>query len=180
MNFVKDTLEYIKQLFTWWVEILPWENGIRVTLGKHQRVLTPGIWLRLPVMHTVYSQPMRYRVIETPLQTVATPSGDVITLRFAIGFQIKDILRLFNNAHAPTDVLANTAQGIASRTISSMVLFTQSDIEAEVLKELRGLDLGIEISKVMITDFAKAKTFRLMGDAYWTRTDGENINIKKP
>jgi len=34
MNFVKDIIDYITKLFTWWIVIMPWEQGIRVTWGK--------------------------------------------------------------------------------------------------------------------------------------------------
>lgn len=180
MNFIKDTLEYVRQLLTWWVEIMPWEEGIRVTLGKHQKKLTAGLWVRLPIIHVVYSQPIRFRMLETLLQTVASKGGDVLSLKMAIGFKVNDIMRLFNSAHDPHAVLSNTALGIASNAISSSEQVTQKEIETAILEGLKGLDIGVEVSVVYITNFAKVRTFRLIGDANYGMTDGENINIKKP
>ncbi len=180
MNFIKDTFEYIRQLLTWWVEIMPWEQGIRVTLGKHQKKLTAGIWMRLPIIHTVYAQPIRFRIIETPLQTVSSKHSDVMTVRMAIGYQIIDIIELFNSSHDPQNVIANTALGISSDLISSKEDIGQKEIQAAVLAGLQDVKCGISVTKVYVTNFARVRTFRIIGDSYFIGTDGENINIKKP
>ncbi len=74
MNWIKDLFDYIAKLFTWWVIVNPWESGIRVTLGKNQRVIGPGVWLRLPVIHAVYRQNIRLMVASGVLMLLPPPS----------------------------------------------------------------------------------------------------------
>ena len=34
MNIIKDIIDYITKLLTWWIIIMPWEQGITVSWGK--------------------------------------------------------------------------------------------------------------------------------------------------
>lgn len=179
MNFIKDTIEYIRQLLTFWIEVMPWERGIRVKLGKSARMLTPGIWVKLPVIHRVYIQSVRLRVIDTPIQTVTTKNGSSMTIRMSIGYEISDIVKLFNSIHQIVETVSNIAQGAASTVISESDLEPQSiQIQNAVVESLKGLDYGLSFCYVRITTYAKVRTFRLIGDHNWAASDGEVITIK--
>lgn len=181
MNIIKDTIEYIRQLLTWWVDVMPWEQGVRVTLGKTQILLNKGIWIKIPIIHNVYVVQVRLRVMDTPVQTVSTLDDITISIRMAIGYQVVDVVKFFGSLNDPTMTIANTAQSKASEIISnsSSSKLKQEMIQDGVLKELRAMDCGIRFELVGITNFAKTKPYRLMGDAYWANSDSDTTNNHK-
>ena len=86
---------------------MPWEQGIRVTLGKKLTLMNEGVYLKLPLVHKVYVQEKRLRVMSMPMQTVTTADGHPITISLAVGYSIKDIVRLYNTLVLLMYVLAS-------------------------------------------------------------------------
>lgn len=158
---------------------MPWENGIRVTLGKHSRKIGPGIWAKIPIIHRIYSQPIRMRVIDTPIQTVTSKSGETITIRMSIGYSIEDIVKLFNTVHQPVETISNIALGESARMIATSDLVVTDEIATVVGDKLKKSDYGLCFKYVMVTTFAKVRTYRLIGDQNWSASDGEGITIQK-
>lgn len=72
MSSISEVFRSLGRLFQWWVMIMPWEAGIRVTWGKRTEVLDPGIHLCVPLMHTIYKQSVRMRRADMALQTLTT------------------------------------------------------------------------------------------------------------
>ena len=183
MNFIKETIEYIRQLLTWWVEVMPWEQGIRVTLGKKQTLVKSGIWIKFPIIHTVYVVQTRLRVMDTPVQTVSTTDDITISVRIIIGYQINDVIKLYASMNDPVMTISNAAQAIVSEVISehSSKELTQKLIQSSVPNYLSTMNWGISFEMVGVTNFAKTKPYRLMGDSYWSTSDSNvNDNNKKP
>lgn len=48
--------------FQIWVVVAPWEQAVRVRLGKHLSVLNAGVHLKLPFADLVYLQSVRLRI----------------------------------------------------------------------------------------------------------------------
>lgn len=177
MNLIKDTIEYIRQLLTFWIEVMPWERGIRVTLGKKTKELGPGIWIKLPILHRIYIQSIRIRIITTPVQTITNSKGEAVTIRMAIGYEIKNIRRLFNSIQQPVETISNIAEGCASKCILIEDAGPQK-IESDVMKVLNQTEYGISFPYVKVTTYARVRTYRLIGDHNWANSDGEVITIK--
>lgn len=173
MNFFKDLLEYLKQLFTWWIVLSPWENGIRVTLGKKMQLLTPGFWVTLPLIHRTYIQSIRLRVMDGSVQTLTTKDGLTVTMAMCVGYTISDVVKLYETLQEPGNTIANIAQGEAAQVISTRKgsELSPSGIERIVTDKLNESDFGIRFDYCKITTFAMVKTYRLIGDKHYISSD---------
>lgn len=169
MNWIKDTLSYIADLFKFWVIIQPWEAGIRVRFGKKIRVLKGGIYLKFPYIDSVYAQPIRLRVIQNPMQTLTTLDGHTITVMVTVGYHITDILKLYKTLHNPDSTLSNLTLGGVSDYICSKnrADIIQADMEQDLFEQYKSIDYGVIFEYVKVVGFASVRTYRLIQDNSW-------------
>ena len=166
MNFVKDIIDYITKLFTWWIVVMPWEQGLRVTLGKKVMVINEGIWLRVPLIHKCYVQEKRLRVISLPIQTISTKDGHAITVSCSAGYSIIDIFKLYNTLYQPDLTIGNI---IATKIATHISGLEMSECHPKVIEDaindgMKEVDYGLKFEHVRIVNFASVKTFRLIQD----------------
>lgn len=173
MNWVKDLFDYLFKTFQWWITVLPWEQGIRVRLGKKKTLMKAGVYLRLPIIHEVFVQSTRKRFIQIPTQTLTTRDGVTITIQGAIGYSIKNIEKLYETIYHPESTLT----AIAARSIASFVS-TNNDSDVTPVKMSENAkslvlveDYGLGEIEISVTSFAKVKTFRLIQDSSWMSSD---------
>lgn len=166
MNFIKDIIDYITKLFTWWTVIMPWQQGIRVSFGKKMELLGNGIFLKLPLIHSVYVQERRLRVINLPIQTISSCDGHPLTVSCSVGYSIKDIVKLYNSLYQPDLTVSNiVASKIAEQVFSLPIANCEPTvIESNISDALAQLDYGLHFEYVRIINFASVKTFRLIQD----------------
>ena len=60
-SFMEGVRQFLKAL-QMWVTIAPWEQGLRVRLGRRVKLLGAGVHLRLPVLDVLYIQTVRTRI----------------------------------------------------------------------------------------------------------------------
>jgi regulator of protease activity HflC (stomatin/prohibitin superfamily) len=176
MGILKDIIDYFSKLFTWWVVVMPWQQGIRVTLGKKQTVLQGGTYLKIPIIHTVFVQEKRLRVISLPIQTVSTSNGAAITVSCSVGYSIIDIGKLYNTLYQPDTTIANIVASKVAEHVSTNDLSSVSPktIEAAMIEAVNGTDWGLKYEYIRVINFASVKTFRLIQDQSWIN---EGIDI---
>lgn len=179
MNIIKDLIDYLSKLFTWWVIVMPWEQGIRVTLGKKLKLLDKGIYFKLPLIHTIYVQEKRLRVINLPIQTIATKDGHAITISCSVGYSIVDIVKLYSTLYQPDMSICNIISSEISKNIASKKLIEciPSEIEENLNNNIRDIDYGLKYEYVRIINFACVKTFRLIQDQSYI-FEGIDLKIK--
>jgi regulator of protease activity HflC (stomatin/prohibitin superfamily) len=167
MNIVKDLIDYISRLFTWWVVVMPWEQGIRVTFGKKLILMNEGVYLKLPLIHKVYVQEKRLRVMTMPMQTVTTADGHPITISLAVGYSIKDIVRLYNTLYQPDTTIQNIVSSSVASFVSSKSLVdcNPKEIETVVLANINVEYYGLEYSYIRVVNYASVRTLRLIQDS---------------
>lgn len=158
----------MSQPLKWWVVVAPWEQGIRVRLGKEAITLNPGIHFRIPFLDRIYVQSIRLRIVTSGSLTVSTSDGKVVTTRLTVKFAIKDVKLLYNTVANPETTLINHVSSLAAEYISRT---TSTDLSHKSLSEyIDGkLDLGgwgLSEVAVNIIDFAFTRTYRLMGNEY--------------
>lgn len=180
MGQVKEFLEYIFGVLKFWVIIQPWQQGLRVRIGKHVKLLEGGIYFKLPYFDSVFAQEIKLRVKEVPIQTVTTKDGKTITLSSNFGYQIKNIRRLYDTLHQPESTVTNVAM---SKTAEYFFNNRFEDITIDaaqkyVLGGLEKLDYGIEFKYFKVANFAVVKTFRIIKDEtyHW---EGMEMNESK-
>ena len=91
MDAVNQIIQFIKQLFSWWFIVTPWEQAVFVRLGKRIRVLHGGFYFKVPFIDQVYVQSIRLRAIDMPIQTISSKDGSTITIKSVMKNAISDI-----------------------------------------------------------------------------------------
>lgn len=163
-----EGLRQLARAMQLWVTISPWEQGLRVRVGRHVTLLYAGIHLKLPFLDVLYIQSVRMRMSSAGRQTVTTKDGKAVTFDISIGYAIADIERLYRTLHQAEDTLrsltrARAADAIA-RTTSSELLpcELESNLGAALDAEMK--QYGISDVQVFLTDFVMVRTYRLVGD----------------
>jgi regulator of protease activity HflC (stomatin/prohibitin superfamily) len=169
MNGLIDWLQSVIRSIRPWVTVNPWEQGVRVRLGKHVEVLRAGVHLKIPGVHSVAVLATRVRVMTVPMQTVMSKDGRAVSVAVAIQYQIEDVERVFRSVHHPESTIAYWVQGIIGQQVR---LLTAEDVTPEALQEavMGQLDvakMGLGSFKVFISDLALVRTYRLLQEGRW-------------
>jgi len=180
MNQVQQFFQYIFDSFKIWVIVQPWETGIRVRFGRHVKVLTKGIFFRIPYFDSLYIQENRLRVASMPVQTLTSSDLKTITINGAVGYTIKDIRTLYETLYHPETTIINVTMSEVADFCFKKELkdITPQAIEEAVLKKLNADDYGLNFEYFRITNFAVVRTFRLIQDQSWI-SEGLTMNSKR-
>ena len=180
MNQVKDFLEYIFNAIKIWVILQPWEEGVRVRIGKYKKKLKGGIYFRIPYFDSIYIQEVRVRICSMPIQTVSTKDGKTITLNGAIKYYIYDVEKLYESLFQPETTILNLAMSYVAEYVSERNLteITIKDIKEEIHKKLTTHEYGIEFLHFDIISFAVVRTYRLIQDQSWV-SESLQMNDKR-
>lgn len=161
---IREIIHAIGNLFTWFVIIAPWEQGIRVRLGKHVKLLEKGVYLRLPLIDKTYRQSVRRRLGVLRAQTITTTDGKCITLSGSVGYRIVNMLLLYETLHDAAD----TIEAEVATKISAFIASHSLDkcLPPEIEKHVRSaLDLeqyGLGDAEFFVTSFVCARTYRFI------------------
>lgn len=181
MDFLNTILNWVTNIFTWWVVIMPWEQGIRVRLGKHIKKLNPGMFFKIPIIDSVFLQTIRKRMINVPIQTLTTKDGKTITLMISIGYSINDVLTLYNTLYHPE----TTIQCIIMNKISEYV--SNNNTEDCTPNKLCGIitsvnelnQYGISNLELNLLNYAIVRTYRLIQDTSSMYSEQLRMDIHK-
>jgi len=158
----------MSQPLKWWVVVAPWEQGIRVRLGKEAIELNPGIHFRIPFLDRIYVQSIRLRIVTSGSLTVSTPDGKVVTTRLTVRFAIQNVKLLYNTIANPETTLINHVSSLAAEHISQTngIDLSHQSLSEYVEGKLDVDGWGLCDVSVNIIDFAFTRTYRLMGNEY--------------
>lgn len=166
MNIVQQIKEGLKELFQWWITISPWEQGLRVKLGKHVTLLQPGVHLRIPLIHQTFVQPTRLRAHFVEGQIITTADGKPISIASSMRYEVHDILKLYTKLHNAHDTITQKAQGAIASFMRerSLSQITATELEKFVAESLaHELDnYGLQLYSFNVTDFAVCRTYRFL------------------
>lgn len=163
MNSIRDLIAALKSALTWWVTVAPWEQAIRVRLGKNVRLLRAGVHLRIPGFDRFYIQTVRRRVLASAAQTVTTSDGHALTVATTIGYRIADLLRLYETLHHAEGSLLALVAGSVGNFVGSV---SKLECSPNRLSETLQGDAGPHMT---VNTFAFVRTFRFItgeGHAY--------------
>lgn len=175
MSALQQILNSLTGLFRWWIVVAPWEQAVRVRLGKHVKVLGAGIFWRIPGLDVVYRQSVRRRFSSIPTQTVTTRDGKAVTVSGALAYYIADIGTLYNTLHHAEDTIQTDAAALVARFVRDCDLAdcTPGAVEASVNAALDLVRYGIGGAEFAVTDFVAVKTYRLMMGSPKDYSNGE-------
>lgn len=164
MNIVQQVRQLLSNLFQWWVTIAPWQQGIRVRLGKHTKLLAPGVHLRIPLVDVIYMQPIRLRAHYVEGQDLTTTDGKTVTISGAMQYEIVDLLKLYSAIDQPHDTVGQLFQGALATYVFTRAISELKPCECEqhLLETLDLSRYGLELREVKINNFAIVKPYRLI------------------
>ena len=168
MNWFLEILRSFWRLFVWWVVILPWEEGIRVRLGKKRVRLHPGLRFRIPYLDTVYKQSNRLRWAVMMPQTVTTRDGHTLTVSGQLGYRITNIDTLYDTLHQAENGVRAVAQGAIADYIHGHELreCAPDAVAAGALGKLSLDSYGLAAERVQLTTYCRVKTYRFITDQH--------------
>lgn len=167
---MQSLVELIRSFFRGvrpWVVVAPWEQCLRVRLGKHVRVLQAGFHLRIPIIDIVYMQSVRRRVSSTGQQTLTTSDNRTITITAALGYAIDNVEAVYRGLHHAEDTLVQLSRQRLAQYVATHPLADCTPADLERVAGQMALELasyGFSSPELRVTDFAVVKTYRLIGD----------------
>ena len=160
IDAIKNLLKGIQFL----VVVAPWEQGVRVRLGRRVKLLGAGWYWRLPFLDRVFIQTARRRLSVIRAQTVSTVDGVIVTVGGAVGYEILDLLKLYHTLESPEGTIETEVASIVADYIGSHRSEDCSSVGLE--KFVSGkLDLaryGLGSQEYRVTSFAAAKAYRFI------------------
>jgi regulator of protease activity HflC (stomatin/prohibitin superfamily) len=164
MRLLQELLGSLGKLFKWWFVVVPWEQALRIRAGKHVTKLGAGIHMRIPFLDRLYVQSTRMRWVELPEQTLSTADGKVISLQGMLGYSIVNLEKLYRTLHHANATLQGEAMSLIARYIHGHLM---EECKPVILEDFLSGSLkldkyGIGNTQLSITDFAVAKTYRLI------------------
>ncbi len=167
----------MSQPLKWWVVVAPWEQGIRVRLGKEAIVLNPGMHFRIPFLDRIYVQSIRLRIVTSSSHTVSTLDKKAVTLKLAVRFAIRDIKQLYLSISDPEATLLNYISTLAAEYISQRHndKLSHNGLQDYVNRGMVDKNWGLSNISASITDFAITRTYRFVMNDY-EGTTGLNLD----
>lgn len=168
INGIFDAIVRFFQQFVFWVIVEPWEQALRVRLGKSVRGLPPGVHLRIPYVDTVHKQSSRYRTAVCPSQTLTTSDNHTVVCSFAVGYALADIFKLYNTLFSANETIVTTVASFVSDKVANTA---RADLSAVHISQQLTEQLSTEFDKyglknvtIRLQDFAFIRAFRIIQD----------------
>lgn len=179
MIWIEQILRVAAKPFQWWITIAPWEQGVRVRLGKRLCELGPGVHLRIPLADRIYVQSTRVRIVSTNNQTVSTMDGKVVTLHLAVRFSIGSVLEVYQSVSDPGVTVLNAVMSWASEHVSTTHSdsLTHRSLESFIDDRARSCEWGLTNLSAKVLGFAFVRTYRLLVHDY-ERSYGLDLESK--
>lgn len=168
MNIFTQLVDFIGRLLRWWVVVQPWEQALRVRLGKRTRLLFPGVHFCVPYIDAVYLQNIRRRAMGCMSQTVSTTDDVLITFAGTLRYSIKDVLLLQTTLHDATDTVRYEAQNLAAHYIATRKYadITPVSLASYVTAQLNFGRYGLGDVEFALQDFAAPRrVLRVINDS---------------
>ncbi len=175
---IKGFIQWLLNSVTFFVTIMPWQKGLMIWMGKKISPIGPGLYFKVPYLHSVYIQEDRIRVCPIPIQTVTTKDGKTLSIDSAISYRIDHIGKLYSTMFHPESNIVNICMREMAVAVTNNNLLSIEHYEEIVLKQvIDKVDVGIVFESYYIKTFAEVRTYRLIQDYSWS-SEGLDMNKK--
>lgn len=168
MGMIQQFLSLFGHLLKWYFIVEPWDQAIRVRLGKNLRLYGPGLHFKIPYADVLYCQNVRRRVMGLGNQTTTTRDGAVITVNGSLGFRIADVLKLHQTLHDADGTIMLQVSGAVARYVArhDTVECTPEKITAAVQSVLTLDQYGLaDVEFFMNSYVSNIPAIRLINDS---------------
>lgn len=160
-------IQFIK-LFQFWTVIQPWQAGLRLRMGKFNKVLTPGPHWMLPFnIDAIQSDAVVIETMRLKPQSLTTKDGKSIVISSVVTFDIEDIRKFVLEVEGRNTIIEDSGYGATSTFVREHTweeLSAMKDIGNELGKVVRRLckRYGVNVITVQLVDFTQCRSIRLM------------------
>ncbi len=173
-----EILRVVAKALSLWVAVAPWEQCVRVRLGKNIRRLDPGFHFLLPLFDRVVVQPAAARLSNVYAQTLMTKDGDVVSVRSVVKYHLVDLALLCQNVASPEDAVIDE---VASQIAALVPTLPTSDLTIRLAEEMRPnfSDWGLKVERFSITDLVVVRrAYRLISDNMTEHVWGTKLSVE--
>ena len=171
------------------VQVNEYERGIKFTLGKFSKIMTPGWNLVLPIFQSYKKVDVRTKAVDVPEQDAITKDNVSVRINAVIYYKIfdasKSILEVENFYYAVSQLAQTTMRNVVGSVSLNELLAERDKISTEICKiideatdpwgikvenvELKDVSLPEEMKRVI----AKAAEAERERAAILTKAEGE-------
>lgn len=164
VEFILSILDKVLPIYI----LHPYERGIQYWCGKYSRTVGPGLWWKVPFLHSYDKDVVVTTTLTIPAQSLTTKDGEQIVIKSMVRYSIFDITLFLLNVTDRTDAISDTAQSILKEQITQRYWEACNDnqIDNLITRKLR-LDVkhwGIEVEKFTVTDVGLIQSIRLFNE----------------
>lgn len=151
--------------------VYDWECAMLVRLGKIKRELGAGIHWRWPFIDEVEKDERTEQTIDLGTCAITTKDGVSAAISANVSYKIVDLCRMWQRVTDFDDSLANLLLGLlahyASRYTWDQLQNGRGRIERFMVRKLSAQtrEWGVEITKFNLTDYVKARPYKLFVDS---------------
>lgn len=181
MTPLRQIVEALRSLIVWWVTVAPWEQGLRVRLGKRVKLCNPGVHLKIPILDRMYRQSVRLRSSIQPAQTLTTKDGKPLTVAVTVLYRIADLRRLYDSCHHAEGTISAVVLGTVGEFVAARDALDCSP--AAIVREVGRLAelerFGLDDISVTVNTFAFVRTLRLITGEGTSWQSGDRLDTAR-
>jgi len=179
MSWITELFRSLSSAVRPWVIVAPWEQAVRVRLGRRVDLLGPGVHFRAPIADRAVTLCTRERRVQEHNQTMQTADGSVFTMTIAVTYSIGNAKQMLESIAQPEATIMIRAQSCVAKVVSEMpgdgvcpsaIEKGAADGFAEGVK-----DWGLAGASIQVLGFAKVRTYRLLMNDYSTRSGIDDL-----
>lgn len=164
IDFIIAQLQHLIPIYF----VYEYQLGIRFWCGKFQKVISPGIWFKIPYFNTM----MRENTVDTTMlllsQSVITKDGIELVVQGSVGYKIVDIKKFFLQVYDVKSAIRDKSMVIIRDIVAESQFDFVRDIDlSELLQTLVQKevdDYGIGINFVSLVSITQSSSVRLMNE----------------
>lgn len=169
LGWIGQLVEWIASFIPHYIHVKATHEGVMFTRST-SRVLKPGLHWYLPFWSEPVLYPVKRQTLNLPPQVLTTKDNYEILTSVVVTYEIEDIHKALVDTYDFEDTIRETSQGAVKKVISSksfeFIKQKQHEIDIELCRRIRSVirAYGVKVIEAVITDLAKTKIYRLVGD----------------
>jgi regulator of protease activity HflC (stomatin/prohibitin superfamily) len=168
-------------IVNWIDQILPiviipsYEEGVVMRFGRFKRVISGGVYFKIPFFDEVLRQHVVVTTINLPAQSLYTLDKQNFVVKGVIKYRISDVKVFLMEVYDAQDALSDMTMSIIKNVVISLPAEKCIDPELDniLTKKARveAKKWGVDIQQVTLTDVAPIRSYRLINDTIANKLD---------
>jgi len=167
-------VDWIDQIMP--IVIIPsYEEGVMMRFGKFKKVISGGVYFKIPFFDEILRQHVVVTTLSLPAQSLYTLDKQNFVVKGVIKYRISDVKIFLMEVYDAQDALSDMSMSIIKNVIISLPAEKCIDPELDniLTKKVRveAKKWGVDIQQVTLTDVAPIRSFRLINDSFLNKLD---------